>query len=77
MAWKAYLSNKPCKYFKFFPYFADAPVYSLLESVIDALITSLLLLWPETKHDDTAIWTIVSVAIVFSIIIYFFYLFNS
>ena len=44
---------------------------------IDALITSLLLLWPETKHDDTAIWTIISVAIVFSIIIYFFYLFNS
>ena len=49
----------------------------LLESVIDVLITSLLLLWPETKHDDMAIWTIVSVAIVFSIIIYFFYLFNS
>ena len=38
---------------------------------------SILLLWPETKHDDTAIWTIISVAIVFSIIIYFFYLFNS
>ena len=49
----------------------------VLELVIDALITSLLLLWLETKHDDTAIWTIISVAIVFIIIIYSFYLFNS